>query len=147
MDCIPPGSSVRGILQARILEWVAIVSSRGSSLPRDQTLVSSVSCIAWGSLLLNPGEALGWLWCPLKQTFILSLGGEHSTHCDQKADACVSETLSSRLLAWLGSQELWMCDPLKEWMSEGMEESVNGPMRKDCREYKPRDFLSQVSAN
>ena len=32
-------------------------------------------------------------------------------------------------------------------MSEGMEESVNGPMRKDCREYKPRDFLSQVSAN
>lgn len=32
-------------------------------------------------------------------------------------------------------------------MSEGMEESVNGPVRKDCREYKPRDFLSQVSAN
>ena len=31
MDCSPPGSSVRGILQARILEWVAISSSRGSS--------------------------------------------------------------------------------------------------------------------
>ena len=35
-----PGSSVHGILQARILEWVAMPSSRGSSLPRDQTQVS-----------------------------------------------------------------------------------------------------------
>ena len=37
MACRPPGSSVHGILQARILEWVAISSSRGSSRPRDQT--------------------------------------------------------------------------------------------------------------
>ena len=43
MDCSPPGSSVHGILQARILEWVAISSSRGSSQPRDRT---QVSCIA-----------------------------------------------------------------------------------------------------
>ena len=45
MDCSPPGSSVHGILQARILEWVAMSSSRGSSQPRDQTCVSYVSCI------------------------------------------------------------------------------------------------------
>ena len=37
MDCSPPGSSVHGILQARILEWVAMLSSRGSSWPRDWT--------------------------------------------------------------------------------------------------------------
>jgi len=43
MDCSPPGFSVHGILQARILEWVAIPFSRGTSQPRDQTLVS---CIA-----------------------------------------------------------------------------------------------------
>ena len=43
MDCSLPGSSVHGILQARILEWVAISSFRGSSRPRDQT---QVSCIA-----------------------------------------------------------------------------------------------------
>ena len=43
MDCSPPGSSVHGILQARILEWVAISFSRGSSQPRDQTQVSCVS--------------------------------------------------------------------------------------------------------
>ena len=39
-DYSPPGSSIHGILQARILEWVAISSSRGSSQPRDQTQVS-----------------------------------------------------------------------------------------------------------
>ena len=35
MDCSRPGSSVHGILQARIMEWVVISSSRGSSRPRD----------------------------------------------------------------------------------------------------------------
>ena len=35
MDCSPPGSSVRGVLQARTLEWVAIPFARGSSQPRD----------------------------------------------------------------------------------------------------------------
>ena len=45
MDRSPLGSSVHGILQARILEWVSIPSSRGFSQPRDQTPVSYVSCI------------------------------------------------------------------------------------------------------
>ena len=45
LDCSQPGSSVHGILQARILEWVAISFSRGSSQPRDQTQVSYVSSI------------------------------------------------------------------------------------------------------
>ena len=36
MDCSPPGSSVHGILQARVLEWIAIPFSSGSSQPRDQ---------------------------------------------------------------------------------------------------------------
>ena len=44
IGCSPPGSSVHGILQARILEWVAMPSSRGSSQPRDRTNVSSVLC-------------------------------------------------------------------------------------------------------
>ena len=42
MNCSLPGSSVHGISQARILEWVAISFSRGSSLPRDQTHVSCI---------------------------------------------------------------------------------------------------------
>ena len=39
-NCSLPGSSVHGILQARILEWVAMLSSRGTSWPRDQTCIS-----------------------------------------------------------------------------------------------------------
>ena len=41
-DCSPPGSSVHGILQATILEWVAMSSSRGSYQPRDRTQVSHI---------------------------------------------------------------------------------------------------------
>ena len=51
MDCSPPGSSVHGILQARILEWVAMPSSRGSSQPRDRT---HVSCLAGGFFITGP---------------------------------------------------------------------------------------------
>ena len=56
VDCSPPASTVRGILQARILEWVAISFSRGSSQPRDWI---QVSCIA-GRVLTSalPGKAL-----------------------------------------------------------------------------------------
>ena len=43
MYCSPPGSSVHGILQARILEWIVISFSRGSSQPRNQTCGISVS--------------------------------------------------------------------------------------------------------
>ena len=45
MVCSPPGSSVLGILQTRILEWIAIPFSRGSSWPRDWTLVSRI--VGW----------------------------------------------------------------------------------------------------
>ena len=47
LDYSPPGSSVRGVLQARILEWVAMPFPRGSSQPRDRTCISHVSCIGW----------------------------------------------------------------------------------------------------
>ena len=46
MDCSLPGSSVCGIFQAGLLEWVAISYSTGSSRPRDQNRVSCVSCLA-----------------------------------------------------------------------------------------------------
>ena len=48
MDCNPLGSSVHGISQVRVLEWVAISYSRGSSQPRDRSSVSCVSYIAGG---------------------------------------------------------------------------------------------------
>ena len=48
MDCSVSGSSVHGILQAGILEWVAMPSSRGSSRPRDRTCIFYFSCtVRW----------------------------------------------------------------------------------------------------
>ena len=61
MDCSLPRSSVHGILQARILECVALPSSRGSSWPRCRTHVSCVSCIGGQVLipLAPPGDISG----------------------------------------------------------------------------------------
>ena len=54
MDSSPPGSSVHGIFQARILEWVTVPSSRGSSQFRNQTHSSGISCIQADSLPSEP---------------------------------------------------------------------------------------------
>ena len=64
MDCRPPGSSVHGALQARILEWVAMPSSSGSSQPRVRTCISYVSCI--GRWVLCHLYHLGSPWVQLK---------------------------------------------------------------------------------
>ena len=70
-DCSLPGSSVHGILRARILGWVAIPFSRGSSQPRDQTWVSCIAdrCfIIWATreahLTLLPGNCSGSVGTP-----------------------------------------------------------------------------------
>ena len=60
MGCSPTVSSVYGILQARILEWIAMTSSRRSSWLRDQTCISCVSCI--GRRVLYHQCHLGNLW-------------------------------------------------------------------------------------
>ena len=54
VDCNPPGFSIHGISQARILEWIAIPFSRGSFWPRGQTHVSYFSCIADGFFITEP---------------------------------------------------------------------------------------------
>ena len=73
MDYSPPSSSIHGIFQARILEWVAISYSRGSSQPRDWTHISYIGrwifyhCATWedpGTIIkANNDNSLGmWLW-------------------------------------------------------------------------------------
>ena len=63
MGCSLPGSSVHGIFQARILEWVAIYYSRRSSLPKSWILVSCISCTGRQILYhCNPWEALNYPW-------------------------------------------------------------------------------------
>ena len=90
----PPGSSVQGILQARILEWVAFPFSRGSSPPRDR---SPVSCIAGGLLPAEPPVTGGArLWIIFQNHFPLS-----SKEC------LVISQKQTHLLKWgsLGGQE------------------------------------------
>ena len=62
MDYSAPGSSAHGIFPTRILKWVAIPSSKGSSQPRNQTYISCVSCIA-GRLFTT--ELQVWINCIL----------------------------------------------------------------------------------
>ena len=60
-DCRPPGSSVHGTVQARILEWVAVSFSRGSSRPRDRTQVSRIAGRRFN--LWATREAQNWWRC------------------------------------------------------------------------------------
>ena len=63
MDCRPPGSSVHGILQARMPEWVAISFYRGTSQPRDWTLVSDISSTGRQVLYhYRHRESIGTAW-------------------------------------------------------------------------------------
>ena len=74
MDCSLPGSSINRIFQARVLEWVAISFSRGSSQPRDWTQVSYIAgrCFAiWATkealkllLLMNIELSADYLYKP-----------------------------------------------------------------------------------
>ena len=78
MDCSPPGSSIRGILQARTLEWVDISSARGSSWPRDPTRVSCVSWVAGATpgSLPTPTPALAiWyqIWAQVLSSWMNSV--------------------------------------------------------------------------
>ena len=67
IDGSPPGSSVHGILQARILEWVAMPCSGGSSRPRDRIAVSYFSCIGRSVItaVINAG-----LWDNFSETLL-----------------------------------------------------------------------------
>ena len=91
MDCSPPGSSVHGILQARILEWVAISSS---SLPRDRTQVVYVSSI--GRQILYQLHHLG------SPRYEWALHREGHVVMEQKSQQCVNKP-SQR---WLGITSL-----------------------------------------
>ena len=89
MDCSPPDSSVHGILQLRILEWVAMPSSRGSSQPRDWTLVSYSSCIA-GQFFTTSAAWEAPAWALVKPGFKLE---ESSIFHERKSSRYLSPLL------------------------------------------------------
>ena len=60
VDCNLSGFSVHGILQAKILEWVAISSTRESSWPRDQTCVSYIPALTGGFFTISTTQEAQW---------------------------------------------------------------------------------------
>ena len=75
MDCNLPGSSVHGILQARMLEWVAISFSRGSSLPKNWTQVSCIAGRWFPNWAMREAQTTGG--CVLMKGESLSKRGKH----------------------------------------------------------------------
>ena len=114
MDCSLPGSSVHGIFQARVLEWVAISFSRGSSWPRDWTWVSCIAgrrftIWATGPCLLNWSSAFyspkGFAWSGMvidvwkeacKFQFVVTI--LHSTSVSSDSGFCLPTRALSLLL-------------------------------------------------
>ena len=111
MDCSPPGSTVHGFLQARILEWVGISSSRGSSRPRDGTHFSCVSCTAGGFFTAEP-------LTKLSSVQLLSCVQLFATPWTAARQASLSITNSQILLKLMSiesvmpSNHLILCHPL-----------------------------------
>ena len=91
MDSNPPVSSVHGILEARILEWVSISSSRGSSWPRDWIYVSCVSCTAGRFFTAEPSGKICWA-----QLLLLLL-----SRFSRVQDSTVPGILWARTLEWV----------------------------------------------
>ena len=78
MDCIKPGSSIHGISQARILEWLVISFSRRSSWPRDQTHVSCIGrriLYCWASREAPLGDVACYILSPPFRAFATSFQG------------------------------------------------------------------------
>ena len=93
MDCSPPGSSVHGILQARILEWVAMPSSSGSSQPRDEPTFSALQA---DSLPTEPPGKPAIISLPVSYPFLLD---EQVPEEGSRLGAGVWQLVEGRLLA------------------------------------------------
>ena len=120
MDCSPPGSPVHGIFQTRILEWVTISSSRGSSQPRDWTQVFWVSWIGSQNFTTSATWEAPVIYCIYtnecmhlsgKKLYSLQefLRGEHdhiSLMVVKVAQSCLTlcdpmDCLQARILEWV----------------------------------------------
>ena len=111
VDCSPPDSSVHGIFQVRILEWVDISFSRGSSRPRDWTQVSRIAHVNAGNLGsilgrgIAPGEGNGH---PLQYSCLDNLHGQRSlVGCKQSDMTEQQNTVQHRTSMRVGSMLLY----------------------------------------
>ena len=131
MDCSLPGSFVHRILQARILDWVAIPFSRGSSWPREWTQVSGIAGRSFSFLPSEPpGKPSHDVSChssdnrPRRDGNMLT--AEPKMNCasnDQSTDGRFQDDCQSRLGCPAGSPLPPPIKALAHWLSLGREES------------------------
>ena len=107
VDCSPLGSSVHGIFQAKILEWVAISCSRGSSWPRDRNCNSGVSCTGKQILYHCATMALQRVRCDWAQQ-----GRAESEHCCFLVTIAIADDSKDQLLM------------LKPWVAAAGEQDI-----------------------
>ena len=133
MDCSPSDSSVHGISQARMLEWVAISYLKGSSQPRDWIHVSCVSCIAGGFFLLGKFLLTFISMKEFTQNIIMITA---CSHC------CLFNTKKKKLLKLHISSFCWI---LKLWEWLHLKKSVSPQL---CPTLcNPMDYSLLVSVN
>ena len=101
MDCRSSGSTVHGILQARIAEWIAISFSRGSSRPRDWTLVSCIT----GRLFTN------WTTRKPYKSLSICMYGENVCFSCSKPQQFEFSSSSAKHCTW-GSSGCDICYPI-----------------------------------
>ena len=103
IDCSLPGSSVHGILQARILEWVAMPSSRGSSQPWGQTCTLAFPALWADSVPTEPPVKLIWYGSIIKMPCNYQ---NHLNHlaCDELVGRC--ELVGKKPCEWPVKQTL-----------------------------------------
>ena len=123
MDCSLPGSSLHGILQARVLEWVAISFSRGSSWPRDRT---RVSCI--------PGRRFN-LWATGETQPRQPVKKQRHYFADKGPSSQSYGFSSSHVWMWeLDHKESWVPRNWCFW-TVVLEKTLESPL--DCKEIQP----------
>ena len=109
-DCSPPGSSVHGVLQARILEWVTITFSRGSFYPRDRTWVS---CIAGRLFAISPPGKSAPPQEALKSSVCLSLSCTCCWPCNTSRWAAVLTSMGLCYTCWSKAPCVWQTSLLE----------------------------------
>ena len=125
VDCSLPGSSFHGILQAIILEWVAISFSRGSSQPRDRTQVSRIGGRRFNLLATREAQFQGGEPQSMGESFLFHLSCHYCNQCHLgfHSDAIlgISQSFSRRVLGPisrlpLNIQSNYQCAP-SFWLS------------------------------
>ena len=128
IDCSPPGPSVHGILQARIIEWVAMPSCRGSSQPRDGTSVFCISCVEggffthWATWEAPPKSLHEILYFQV----LVALSFPNSPFIDPSLLSWLKDDFCSRLLTHALLQATFLCtdlftESLILWLSSQVE--------------------------